>query len=465
MNETLRDQLAQSYQERLPLAIADEGEMHALLAAGYYVNSLTNPRDRAVCFEKGLHHKIWTLAVLRHRLARPDYDQGRVFMVIRLLIALDFFSEDYDAAQLHQAAARKMISPIAQSSKGQRDMLLISDVWLAAALLRHTEFHVANWDPGARNSQAFDECLPEVRKSVEAYSSTIPRIPNKFLCHIFDDVHELVITKGLLTTPLLREGYLRHDVVLWLHRRSMALMGQLLNFFIDTTLASCQSSLPTAIKDPNSLLFVTVALGVALCLGALFDDVTCPQIPLERVAAVFKVKVVKLTQRSLCGDAEVEADLLLWLLFMHGFHDHRMVKMPRADPNDESTGTLQEGRPTWTGWFYHLCFASDSSNLEGDDAVRLGGLARCSEDVKRRLKRSLYLGQEMDEYLLRCFPEFISAELSVDNHAMSDRQEGPEYEGIDEALEYGILVDEIEDSMPFYEEGSHRSLMHAEPCS
>ncbi|KIW65842.1 hypothetical protein PV04_08063 [Phialophora macrospora] len=189
-------------------------------------------------------------------------------MVVRLLMALDFFSEDYDATRLHQVAARKMISPTDQLSKSQRDMLFISGVWLVAALLRHTEFHIGNWDPGTRNSQEFDKFMPEIRESVEADSRTIPRIPNKFLCHIFHDVHELVITEGLLTTPLLREGNLRHDVVLWLHRRGMVLLGQLLNFFINTTLASCQSSLPTAERDPNCLLFLTVVLGVALFLGA-----------------------------------------------------------------------------------------------------------------------------------------------------------------------------------------------------
>ncbi|KIY03633.1 uncharacterized protein Z520_00324 [Fonsecaea multimorphosa CBS 102226] len=420
MSKILRDQLTQSFQDHLAVAIADEGEMNALLAAGYYAKSLICPADRAICFDRALEHKTKVLTILRQRIQRADHDQGKVFMLIRLLVALDFFSKDYEAARLHQGAMRKIISRELPSLKARQEMLSIGDVWLAAALLRHTEFHVGNWDPGARKLQTFDEVLRaadtnstgqegstrEVNEAMTQNDSTAPQaVPNKFLQHVLDDIRELVATKSLLANSLQEENVLRYEVVLWLHRRGTALIGRLINFYMDTALSTCQSSLPTASKDPDTLLNVTVALGMVLFLGAVFGDVPCPQIPLDRVAAVFGEKVKKLWGRMLRQEAQVDPDLFQWLLLVRSFHGHRMRcvndvtgKVASEEGNEQTT--LNWVASTLEFW----CLMTDS-NAPATDISDSGTPQREGVDddpaagLKRRLKRFLYLDAEMDEYL------------------------------------------------------------------
>ncbi|OAP63189.1 hypothetical protein AYL99_02416 [Fonsecaea erecta] len=417
MSKILRDQLTQSFEDHLSIAISDEGEMNALLAAGYYAKSLIYPAERTVCFNKALEHKTKTLTILRQSIQRADQDQGKVFMLIRLLVALDFFSEDYEAARLHQGAIRKMVSHELPSLKARQEMLSISDVWISTALLRHTEFHVENWDPGPRKLQPFDEVLQaantaatgweasKIREGIAAVTSdastTSQPIPNKFLQHILGDIRELVTAKVLLTDILLEENVLRYEVVLWLHRRGTALIGRLINFFMDTTLSSCQ--------DPDSLLNVTVALGMVLFLGAVFGDVPCPQIPLGRVAGVFGEKVRKLWGRTVRGEAEADADLLHWLLLLCSFHGHRM--RCTDDSNGKASDEGNEQTRDWVATTIEFwCLMADPNTITGISDGRTpqsAGWDDPTADLRRRLKRKfLYLEGEMDEYLkmlLECF--------------------------------------------------------------
>lgn len=381
MSKMLRDEMKLSFEEHLSCAIADEGEINALLAAGCYSKALLYPEARRPLLDHALRYKTRTVQILRQRIQRFGGDYWNIFMLVRLLLALDFFAGDYEAARFHQSAAQRFMSQkafVSQEAAAPRkvrlDVLSISDVWLAVVLIRHTEFNVGTWDPGPRRLQKFNERLllslkttmreapPDssfaaaqaIPTTINASRSSI--LPDPVLRDLMGDIQELVSTKTF--TQTIPDDRFRYEIVVWLHKRATALTGRLINHFVTVTnpgTGTTSHTWPFSPPRPRRrditmesqliLLKATVALDMALFLDMVFADAPCP-IPHARVARLCRQHVRELWRRvveegsgspdnssstasgtgvgnldtDVGADVDVDADLMLWLLFTCAFY-------------------------------------------------------------------------------------------------------------------------------------------------
>lgn len=376
-----REQLNSSYDDHLADAAKDEAVYHALLAVGSMVKSFESTKDRHRFIGKARSHKTQAVSILRQRLASKD-DSAKVLPVIQLLLTLDFAAGDYGAGVRHLAAARHLSVTVGNPPITCTNVLFISDVWLAVTLLRHTDFSVFNWDPGSRSKQASATTTISVEaRGLVTFSSSSnsssSRLPDVLLHNTMEDVRELVEILNLL--ECFKDNCdTRYILVCWLYYRSNAILGHLVNRFVDITYSSCLSTTPGP-KDPNSLLNVTISLGMVLFIGTLFSDTPFP-VPCARVAATFGTKLRKLWARVLKGAAVVDDSLLLWLLFLYSYY------------NCTSPTTREPIYQEWAAsaldfWCQELHIVE-------------------YEDLRSRLKGFLYVDAQMDSYLFEVMAGF-----------------------------------------------------------
>lgn len=261
------------------------------------------------------------------------------------------------------------------------EILFISDVWIAVTLMRHTDFSVCNWDHGPWREQASATDARLVEHSGVAAFSPTPNssascLPDALLHSTMKHVRELVEMMNLLECSKDNSDG-RCTIVCWLHNRSNAILGRLVNRFVDITYSSCLSTKPGP-KDPNSLLNVTISLVMALFIETLFSEKPFP-VPSQRVLATFGTNLRKLRTRVLKQNAIVEDGLLLWLVFLCAYYN--ATSPPAKEPvfQDWAAGTLDF-------WCHELHIVE-------------------YEDLRSRLTNFLYL-ERIDSYLFEVMAGF-----------------------------------------------------------
>ena len=314
-SRVFRERLYGIYDSYLAAATEDEALYNGLLAAGLMVKSLGSIKDRHGVIREANFHKAQAMRILNHQLALKGSGTN-VLPIIRLLLSLEFVAGNYESSTKYIAAALCLFIAGENPRTTGVEIFFISDVWISVTLMRHTDFSVSSWDPGPWREQASATNPQHVYcsgGSPRRPLSSTSCLPDEILRSTMKDVHELVEIMAFLEcckdSPAMRCA-----IVCWLHNRSNAILGRLVNRFVDITYSSCLSTEPGP-KDPNSLLNVTLSLAMILFTGTLFSDTPFP-VATERILATFGTKLRTLWTRALKGTAVVEDSLLLWLLFL-----------------------------------------------------------------------------------------------------------------------------------------------------
>ena len=206
--------------------IANEAEIHAILAAGYAVNVKLFKGDHARSLAQSLYHKTKAVELLRDRLYSQGFSRS-VTTLIRLLISLDFEASDNESALVHLRGLWAMAATTPGTLADAQDLLLVSDVWISMSLLKPPEIRPSLYDPGPRERQHFGHTL-----SALGYEYGIPPIGGYATSHHADSAldektwsllkgsQEVIDTKALMEK--IRDPRLLNDVIQWMSRRSIA---------------------------------------------------------------------------------------------------------------------------------------------------------------------------------------------------------------------------------------------------
>lgn len=158
-NSVFRAQLGDSKSSHISLrdSMAREAELHAVIASGYSVKA-ASAVDSADSAARSLVHKVRSIELLRRQLQQRT-PLANTLTLVRLLISLDFDNGDFAAARVHLRCIRAMCQHDAKTSANLRELLLISDVWTAMALLSKPDIDPEEYNPGSLRDRSWYHLL------------------------------------------------------------------------------------------------------------------------------------------------------------------------------------------------------------------------------------------------------------------------------------------------------------------
>ncbi|KAK4943923.1 hypothetical protein LTR10_016639 [Elasticomyces elasticus] len=225
---------------QLQQIITDEAEIHAILASGYHVAANLSTGSTEVAAARRFAHKSRAVALLRQKLSKVGPSES-VATLIRLLISLDFQAGDFAASLVHLRGLWSISSSSPRKLPHTQELLIVSDVWIALALLKIPEIPPARYDPGPRLTQSFDIelqllehhfphlCSPYTTSS----DTTVLDLP---VLSLLNAAAEIVNTKAIMAK--IEGPELQQNVVWWMHRRATAISGLLMTGYVDATKAA-----------------------------------------------------------------------------------------------------------------------------------------------------------------------------------------------------------------------------------
>ncbi|EXJ87860.1 hypothetical protein A1O1_04787 [Capronia coronata CBS 617.96] len=301
---------------QLPQAIADEAEIHSILASGYHVAAGCSWTKSEVFFGRVLAHKTRSIALLRQKLLKDGFSEG-ITTVIRLLISLEFETGNVLASLVHLRALWAMSSSMPEILPDAQELLIVSDVWIALSLLKRPQISPSRYDPGGRSLQTFDTAFRLLEsEGTDPYLGKTNRAAESVLdartWGLLDAAHEIVNTKAIMDK--IKAATIQQEVVWWMHRRATAVSGLLLTGYVDNT--EC-----TEISNPAKGLNVKRDLVAAACLcGILFMNLRFVDSPsnynfsktFRQIEPILRMA----SQVSREVDKQEHGVTYLWLLFM-----------------------------------------------------------------------------------------------------------------------------------------------------
>ncbi|KIY03713.1 uncharacterized protein Z520_00404 [Fonsecaea multimorphosa CBS 102226] len=249
----------------LDQTIADEAEVHALLAAGYAVSGGLSVHDSQSSRSRQLLHKAKAVALLRDRLAKHGFSPS-VTTLIRLLISLDFHSSDNESALVHLRGLWAIASTTPGFLPDAQELLLISDAWISIALLKRPEISPERYDPGPRSQHSFDQALQELENkhgiavTDGAKSATPEAAFDQSMWKILEGAHEIVNTKRIVDE--VTDKKLREEVVHWMNRRSSAITAYCTTGYVNATELAQSPELDDAKKVKQTLMAAASLCGM-----------------------------------------------------------------------------------------------------------------------------------------------------------------------------------------------------------
>ncbi|OAP63120.1 hypothetical protein AYL99_02347 [Fonsecaea erecta] len=249
----------------LQQTIADEAEVHAILAAGYAINGELSGRDAERSKIRQLLHKAKAVELLRDRLMKHGFSP-KVATLIRLLISLDFHASDNESALVHLRGLWAMASTTPGVLVDAQELLLISDAWISISLLKRPEISPQRYDPGARARHPFDKALRELEDThgiavTDGAKRVAPEAAfDENMWRLLEGAHEIVNTKRIVDE--ITDIHLQEEVVHWMNRRSSAVTGYCTTGYVEATERARSPELDDADKVKQTLM-------AAACLCAM----------------------------------------------------------------------------------------------------------------------------------------------------------------------------------------------------
>ncbi|EXJ75444.1 uncharacterized protein A1O5_02140 [Cladophialophora psammophila CBS 110553] len=297
--------------------IADEAEVHAILAAGYAVNGELSKHDAKRSMTRQLLHKTKAVALLRDRLAKHGFSPS-VTTLIRLLISLDFHVSDDESALVHLRGLWAMASTTPGVLLDAQELLLISDAWISISLLKRPEISPDRYDPGTRSQHLFDQALRvlEDEHGIAVTAGAKSAVPEAALDEkmwkLLAGAHEIVNTK--MIAGKIHDSKLQEEVVHWINRRSSAVTGYCTTGYVTATELAQSPKLDQANKVKQTLM-AAACLCAMMFMNLKFLDLphnynfskTCQKI--EQVLRGVSQPLAQYSQPAQDSD-------YLWLLFL-----------------------------------------------------------------------------------------------------------------------------------------------------
>ncbi|KEF61368.1 uncharacterized protein A1O9_02934 [Exophiala aquamarina CBS 119918] len=319
-NAVFRTPIADTRNSHIKLndATQDEGQLHAILASGYRVESKLFAAQGEWRRAQESVHKSRAVAVLRQRLLSGKASPS-IVSLLRLLISLEFDDDDHSTALLHLRGLLAMALSNPALLAEAEGLLLVSDVWIAMSLGKRPEIWPTRYDPGARHLQPFNAA-----QKLETDSSTSPSPivmePDVELKYYLDactisllnSAVEIVRSKELMVNT--KDSSLQRQVVTWMHRRATAISGYLLSGYLDAIES-------TRAPDLTAPALVQKRVIATSCLtGILFMNLEFCESPsnynFSKAFLAIEPALRSVYGQLIHAESDAQREIYLWLLFM-----------------------------------------------------------------------------------------------------------------------------------------------------
>jgi hypothetical protein len=302
-----------SWRRNMEEGVQNEAFFHAILAqaSSYMAATRLHALETSVLLQKGLRHKILSLANLQRRLRKNPTDINTLLAIVTLGGA-EFYDGNVETTVLHLEAASRIVNAnggLKKVSADLRSLIGIADSVTSWLLLRRPVFPIYDWDPGTWSKHSLSQLyfLDAERQG----QHTGPRwdgdinsqVPKPFLRSMLAELQELVSIQNLAISVDDRQH--RNDIFRWLHVRRSAIKTHLLYHYLEVT------------HDTGSIN-LDDGLEAATCLAAWYCH---GFIVYESLPIHFPPQLLHQGLKTSLREAEIvpyttHSRLLLWLYFV-----------------------------------------------------------------------------------------------------------------------------------------------------
>jgi hypothetical protein len=193
-----------------------------------------------------------------------------------------------------------------------QELLIVSDVWIALSLAKKPVISPADYNPGERKSQSFEQAFHGVEdQSRPTHIHNGHENQSGLSPHCFDLLNaasEIVETKELM--PRISEPALLRKAIWWMHRRATATTGMLTTHCVDAGGESRSSE-----GYVGSLLDAAACLAGVLFMNLRFVDSPC-NYNFSKPFLAMQPLLRKISKQIWDGIWRGQQKAYLWLVFM-----------------------------------------------------------------------------------------------------------------------------------------------------
>ncbi|KAH0840552.1 hypothetical protein FOPE_05774 [Fonsecaea pedrosoi] len=139
--------IADGWVSDVQLSLSNKALLHALIALGASICAGGSKERNDTYITYAAKHKLVAISSLRN-VSTEQLRTYRSLILIRLLVACEFYIEDIAAAEVHQKALHHLFSDMMRGSSISHLSIGTSDIWTAAIQGRRTRFREGDHDPG-----------------------------------------------------------------------------------------------------------------------------------------------------------------------------------------------------------------------------------------------------------------------------------------------------------------------------
>ncbi|OAP64708.1 hypothetical protein AYL99_00680 [Fonsecaea erecta] len=146
-DKLLSQDIADGWVSDVQLSLSNKDLLHALIALGASICAGGSRERNDAYITYAAKHKLVAVSSLR-RISTDQLRSYRSLILIRLLVACEFYVEDIAAADVHQKALHHLFSDLTKTSSISQISVGASDIWTAGIQGRRTRSREGEHDPG-----------------------------------------------------------------------------------------------------------------------------------------------------------------------------------------------------------------------------------------------------------------------------------------------------------------------------
>ena len=309
------------------ISFRQPSEMHAMLAGGAYVRAERFPSLADKDVVRATSHQMQAMSLLRKSLMDkdPKGSAALLWTVLRLL-ALEFYTGNFDAARWHHNAAKQIIRyhKFPDWHYDSQLTFFVAEVWICTALLQKPASMERQCGAGPTPEEPLLD-QPDVKllsESMDTYD-VHEAVPTE-LRETFLDIRKVVVSMQLLKQ--IKDEEQKFEIVAYLDIRAAILKARLLALWTDNNTRHRGASLFT-----NNIIFSACSMAALAFVNMIFmfpalkpdnDAFSLASSPapatglLHKTFSVLRQDLSQLLRMWKMSSQTVDSELILWLCFI-----------------------------------------------------------------------------------------------------------------------------------------------------
>ncbi|OQV08496.1 hypothetical protein CLAIMM_12759 [Cladophialophora immunda] len=210
----------------IQLSLSNKALLHALIALGASICAGGSGERNDSYITYAAKHKLVAISSLRN-ISTEQLRTYRSLILIRLLVACEFYVEDIAAADVHQNALHHLFSDMARASGISHLSIGTSDIWTAAIQGHRTRSREGDHDPGPWQQCFSAAAFRLVKEYASALAHNLPQASsidislrfNVKLLAIVERIRDITLVDGAAKHYAwsTENRDVEHEIKRWLH--------------------------------------------------------------------------------------------------------------------------------------------------------------------------------------------------------------------------------------------------------